>query len=183
MHRNQFINELNCYLESEFCKDSLDRENGEKILAFVKENQECFNRSLVTGHVTGSAWIIDSNKTCALLTHHAKLEKWLQLGGHADGVNNILLVAKKEGEEESGLSKIRALRNIPFDLDIHRIPQFKNIPAHFHFDARYLFMADKSEPLKRNHESKELAWVPFENIKNYTSEQSVLRLVQKTRLF
>ena len=39
-----------------------------------------------------------------LLTHHRKLDRWLQLGGHADGDRDLARVALKEAEEESGLA-------------------------------------------------------------------------------
>ncbi|GIS47576.1 MAG: hypothetical protein Ct9H90mP20_2460 [Candidatus Neomarinimicrobiota bacterium] len=35
------------------------------------------------------------------MTHHYQLNKWLQLGGHADGNENLLDVATNEAIEES----------------------------------------------------------------------------------
>jgi len=47
--------------------------------------------------------LIDSKGERVLLTHHKKLGKWLQLGGHSDGNSNMLDVALKEAKEESML--------------------------------------------------------------------------------
>ncbi len=78
----------------------------EKIYRFVDEQPTCFERSLSIGHITGSAWIVDLNRNQALLTYHRKLNKWLQLGGHADGDPNVFNVALREAQEESGLKEI-----------------------------------------------------------------------------
>lgn len=72
-----------------------------KIRAFVETHADCFCRELKIGHITGSAWILNAAHTHVLLTHHKKLNIWVQLGGHADGESNVGLVAFKEAEEES----------------------------------------------------------------------------------
>ena len=38
--------------------------------------------------------------------HHTKLDRWFQLGGHCDGEANVLAVALKEAQEESGIMDI-----------------------------------------------------------------------------
>ncbi len=70
---------------------------------FVRSNPDALLRSNLGGHLTGSAWIVDRAHIWTLLTHHRKLDKWLQLGGHADGDPDLLAVALREAEEESGL--------------------------------------------------------------------------------
>src|SRR5690606_34126770 len=66
-----------------------------------------FNRERKDGHFTASSWIVNKRRTHALLTLHKKLNRWLQLGGHADGNENLLEVALGEAREESGLSSLR----------------------------------------------------------------------------
>ena len=56
-----------------------------QLRAFVERERGCFERTTVEGHITGSAWVVDEQRTSTLLTHHRKLNRWLQLGGHADG--------------------------------------------------------------------------------------------------
>ena len=72
------------------------------MIAFVEANADCLLRSCVPGHLTGSAWIVSPDRTRTLLTHHRKLDKWLQLGGHADGDGDLLAVARREATEAIG---------------------------------------------------------------------------------
>ncbi|MCD8539049.1 MAG: hypothetical protein LRY55_04255 [Leadbetterella sp.] len=65
------------------------------------------------------------------------------------------------------------------DLDIHTIPERKEVPEHEHFDVRYLFVSDSAKPLTRNHETLALQWIPFTDIPKYTDEESVLRILEK----
>ena len=62
----------------------------------------------------------------ALLTHHRKLDRWLQLGGHADGQWHVEEVALREAREESGLARFDIVPIdgvlMPFDVDVHEIP-------------------------------------------------------------
>ena len=93
-----------------------------RVIHFVANTPDCFSRSHASGHITGSAWLLSPDGSMALLTLHRKLGKWLQLGGHADGDADILRVAMREAQEESGISGIVPVSAHIFDVDIHRIP-------------------------------------------------------------
>jgi 8-oxo-dGTP pyrophosphatase MutT (NUDIX family) len=115
-----------------------------------------------------------------LLTHHKKLGRWLQLGGHADGDSQVMRVASREAEEESGLKQLALVSREIFDIDVHLIPERGQEPAHYHYDVRFLFEADKNETLVVSEESNDLAWVPLVSIEDYSCEESILRMVRKT---
>lgn len=141
----------------------------------------CYSRSLITGHMTASAWIIDKRATAALLVHHKKLNKWLQPGGHADGEEDILAVAKKEAEEETGLKTLQLYHNLLFDIDIHLIPTHMHVKAHLHHDIRFLFIADREEEYIVSEESNELAWIPLDKLNEFTANNhSINRMLLKT---
>lgn len=148
-------------------------------LRFVEENPDCFERWLSIGHVTGSAWIINETQTSVLLMHHRKLDKWFQPGGHADGDSDILRVALKEAQEETGLETVHCLSQSIFDVDVHLIPANAKEAAHFHYDIRFLFQADSQQPLRINSESKELVWVPLSDVERYNNSNSLMRMVRK----
>ena len=149
-------------------------------ILFVEAHPDCLLRTCVPGHLTGSAWIVTADRSRTLLTHHRKLDKWLQLGGHADGDPDLLAVALREATEESGLARLRIISPQIFDLDRHWIPARKTDPAHWHFDLRFLIEADPTEPLVVTPESKDLAWVEIAAVTALNPEESMARMVRKT---
>lgn len=128
--------------------------------------------------MTASAWIMHPHHEMVLLTHHRKLDKWLQLGGHADGCTNLLHVALQEASEESGIRHFDLLMTDIFDIDIHAIPARNNEPEHFHYDVRFLLRAH-GEHYRVSEESHDLAWVSLESMRAYTNELSMLRMGDK----
>ena len=98
----------------------------DRICRLVESHADCFDRTCRPGHITGAAWILSVDRRRALLTHHRKLDRWLQLGGHADGQWHIEEVALREAREESGLTHfdIVPINGVvmPFDVDVHEIP-------------------------------------------------------------
>lgn len=138
---------------------------------FVRENLE--------GHFTGSAWLVSADGERVLLTHHRKLERWLQLGGHADGDVDLSRVALREAEEESGLTGL-SVESAPFDLDRHRIPARAQEPEHWHYDVRYVVRAGASETFEVSEESHALAWRSIREIaEDPASDESLRRMAGK----
>lgn len=149
-------------------------------IRFVETHADALLRACLTGHLTGSAWVVDATRTRTLLTHHRKLDKWLQLGGHADGDSDLLAVALREAQEESGLTRLRVVSAEIFDLDRHLIPARKSEPEHYHYDLRFMIEADPAEPLVVTNESKDLAWVEIARVTSLNPEESMARMVRKT---
>ena len=147
---------------------------------FVKTHPDCFRRELEVGHITGAAWILDKSGTRALLTHHRKLDLWLQLGGHVDGNPDVLTAAAREAFEESGIASLQPVSPEIFDLDIHPIPARGGEPEHFHYDARFLFRVTDCEDFIVSDESHDLAWAQLEKLGDYTDEESIHRMAAKT---
>lgn len=178
MRRNDLVKCLAAYQtnypeEQRFVQD---------FLILLNNEADCFNRSLKTGHLTGSSWIVNHSKDKALLTLHRKLDRWLQLGGHADGEENMINVSTKEAREECGLSSLVLLSERIFDIDIHTIPENAREARHYHYDIRYIFEADEREPLTVSKESKQLKWVPLKALSTYTKQnRSILRMAEKTQ--
>lgn len=151
----------------------------ERTTSFVREYETFYSRDLLVGHLTGSAWIVDETLSHALLLHHGKLNKWLQPGGHIEDDADLLAAALREAQEETGVN-VRPHSPAIFDVDVHEIPARSHEPAHFHYDIRFLLVADRTAPLLVTSESKDLAWVALEKIETLTQEESVLRMVRKT---
>ncbi|MEI2429311.1 NUDIX hydrolase [Lysobacter yananisis] len=138
-----------------------------------------FRRERLAGHFTGSAWLVDRAGARVLLTHHRKLGRWLQLGGHADGDRDLAAVALKEAEEESGLTGLSVEPEL-FDLDRHWIPERGDVPGHWHYDLRYVVRAGDSEAFVVGEESLALAWREIDAVlADPDSDDSMRRLARK----
>ncbi len=179
MSKERLISQVKAY------STSFPEESGfvPRFISLLNNFPNCFDRSLVSGHITGSAWVVSKDMTQVVLLHHSKLRRWLQPGGHADGEEEIAKVVAKELQEETGLTDYRWLdEGRIFDLDIHLIPERSNEKAHFHFDIRLAAIADGSQSIVRNSESKEVKWVSLDSITPASGfEQSILRMVEKTK--
>jgi len=152
----------------------------DETVALVGAHPDCLLRTCMPGHLTGSAWIVSADRRRTLLTHHRKLGKWLQLGGHADGDPDLLSVALREAREESGLQGLRVVRTRIFDLDRHWIPPHGGEGGHWHHDLRFMLEADADEPLSVSQESRALAWVEVDGVLALNPEESMARMVRKT---
>jgi 8-oxo-dGTP pyrophosphatase MutT (NUDIX family) len=147
---------------------------------FLAGNAPVFLRANLHGHFTGSAWLVSADGARVLLTHHRKLGRWLQLGGHADGDEDLARVALREAEEESGLSDLVIADPHIFDIDRHWIPARADEPGHWHYDVRFVVRATGSEDFAISAESLELAWLAVESIASDSdTDVSLRRMAQK----
>ncbi len=177
MHRYDLLHQLEIYgATSLITRDEIAVLD--PFLDFIRKNIACFERSN-KGHVTGSVWIVNHDLSQVLLTHHKKLGIWIQLGGHADGDPDIRQVALKEAREESGIEEFTFLLPGIFDIDIHPIPN----ACEYHYDVRYLLQAPEGAQFLVSDESHALAWVEREKIADYSTKQSLLRMMHKLNKF
>mgnify|MGYP001113254510 CR=1 FL=1 len=65
-------------------------------------------------------------------------------------------------------------------LDIHQIPQYKDIPPHFHYDVRYIFKSRMdTDKIVVSKESKDVAWISIDEVLNKNNEASIKRMLIK----
>ena len=166
----------------------------ERFTALISAWPRCLERSYMPGHITASGWVVHAPSAVVLLTHHRKLDRWLQLGGHADGQRNVVGVARREVEEESGITRFSLWNDrehdlreddatipTPCDIDIHEIPSHKGVPAHLHYDVRFAFLVAERETPVVSDESHDVAWIALDRLEEYTDEESMLRMRRKWR--
>ena len=178
-HQQQLLTLLNPYQPI----DQTEANHHQRIQSFVTQTPACTSRQTLSGHVTASAWILSPDANAALLTHHRKLNRWLQPGGHIDPDDTtIQAAALREAREESSIPNLRLLDENLFDLDVHIIPARKTEPEHFHYDVRFVFQSSTHDFIV-SEESNKLAWVELDEISELVNDQSVLRMVQKSTSF
>lgn len=56
-------------------------------------------------HFSSSAWVVNPTYDKVLMVYHNIYQSYSWTGGHADGCANLLLVAQKELEEETGIKE------------------------------------------------------------------------------
>lgn len=179
MHRRNTLSKLDSYL----VRFPGESETTSRMIEFINTHSDCFERALSIGHMTGSALLLDETLERTLLTHHRKLDRWLQPGGHADGESDITSVCMREAKEESGLAKIELVSDALLDIDIHLIPARGDEPEHYHYDCRFLLRCLGDDAYVVSEESHDLAWIKLPDIHEYTDEESINRMVDKTTRF
>lgn len=135
---------------------------------------DLFARTSMSGHVTGSAFVVDPRRDVILMVHHATLDRWFQPGGHVDAGESPKDGAAREAWEETGLQRFAPSdwagdAALPLDIDPHMIPANprRGERQHYHFDFRYLFTADSTQKLAaQDAEVKEARWVPVDSLPN-----------------
>lgn len=150
---------------------------------------DLFARSSMSGHVTGSAFVVDWERDLILLVHHATLDRWLQPGGHVDAGESPKDGAAREAWEETGLQRFvpsdwSSDPTLPLDIDPHMIPANarRGERQHYHFDFRYLFLANSAQPLKAQEgEVKSVRWWDIDSLPANDSDPVWKLVVAKLR--
>jgi len=181
MHRTHLVTMLERYQR----RYPADAARVDQMIQFVEGHADCFLRSCMPGHITGAAWLVSADGARCVLTHHRKLNCWLQPGGHADGEPEVHRVALREAQEESGMWDLQLAdcggTIEPLDIDIHTIPRYGVEPEHLHYDVRFLVIAADGQEPRASPESHEVRWFTDEELRDLVSDESVLRMARRAR--
>lgn len=153
-----------------------DDDLGDRYRALIDAHTDACVRTCRPGHLTGSALVVDSTGANTLLMLHAKFDRWLQPGGHADGNANLAAVALREATEETGIENLRIWPQ-PLHLDIHEVDP-PGEDAHLHYDVRFLVQAPADAQPQGNHESRGLRWVPLDGLAPLGCDPGLVRLAE-----
>ncbi|MFD0683074.1 NUDIX hydrolase [Actinomadura fibrosa] len=125
-------------------------------------------RECAAGHITASTAVLDASRSRVLLTLHAKLKAWLQLGGHCEpGDATLAAAALREATEESGIAGLRLLPE-PVQLDRHAVPCHPQ--GSWHLDVQYVAIAPEGARHAVSDESDDLAWFPVSDLPEPTDD-------------
>lgn len=154
-------------------QEQLDKET---MLYFLYTNPDAFDRENTIAHMSASAFIVNSSFDKVLFAYHNIYHSWAWLGGHADGDRDLLHVALKEVNEESGIFHVKPLLEKPFSIEILTVAGYeknhKYVNSHLHMNVTYLLIAEESDVLTINErENKGIMWIPISQLEEYVSEK------------
>ena len=156
--------------------DPAAEEHRRTILDFIDAHDDALHRSCRTGHLTGSALVVDADGRRVVVLHHRKLDRWLQPGGHCDGDANLAAVALREATEETGIDGLQVLP-VAVDLDVHEVAPPDDGP-HLHLDVRYLVHAPPGAEPAGNHESNDIRWASLDELAGLDLDEGTWRMVR-----
>lgn len=135
-------------------------------------------------HFTASAWVVTPDRSRVLMIYHNIYQSWAWTGGHADGEADLLAVALREVQEESGLQTLRPVSPKIFSLEIlgvdAHVKRGRHVSCHLHLNLTYLIEASEDEPLRmKPDENSGVAWVPAEQVEQRSSEPEMRVVYRK----
>ncbi len=145
---------------------------------------DILHRTTLNAHLTASALVVNKERTKCLCVHHNIFNSWTFSGGHADGDDDMLYVAKKELEEETSLKNYKLLLNEPLSIESIGIQghfkRGKYVPSHQHLNFTYLFEADEKEVIKvLESENSNVGWLTFEELYEKSIEPHMIVFFKK----
>lgn len=179
--REKLINDIEAY-----CPVN-EQEAADKqiLLKALKSQDDIFLRSNLEAHFTASAWVVNRSGDKVLMVYHKIYDSWSWLGGHADGETDLLSVAIREVQEESGLKTVYPVTQDIYSLEALTVDghfkKGKYVSSHIHLNVTYLLQADDSEPLCiKEDENSGVAWfTPQEALARSTEPWFVANIYQK----
>lgn len=146
--------------------DNEEEEIKKNILKYMDKYSDVLTRNNDKCHFTSSGIVLNKERTKVLMVFHNIYNSWIVPGGHADGDSDLLHVALKEVEEETGQKATVLDKNI-FQLSISPIEghmkRGKYVEPHYHLEVLYLLEADDTIPLVyREDESQGVKWATID---------------------
>ncbi len=161
-----------------------EKKDKEAAIRCIETFSDVLTRDNEIAHITSSAFVVNKRRNKVLMVHHNIFNAWSWTGGHADGEEDLLLVAVKEVREETGVKNIHVVSNDIFALDIIPVHghtrKDKYVSSHLHISVAYLIEADEGEPLiVKPDENSGVRWIPFQEIDTYCDEPHMKRIYKK----
>jgi len=161
-----------------------EKKDQEILLKYINTFDDVLTRANEFAHFTSSAIVLNKDRTKALMIYHNIYDSWGWPGGHADGEEDLLTVATREVQEETGVKTLKALSEEIFLLDtlpvIGHFKRGKYVPAHIHLSIAYLIEADEFEELRiKEDENSGVKWISLEEIVETSTEPYMKVVYQK----
>ena len=153
--------------------------------------EEILTREALAAHITSSAFVMSPDLQWVLMVWHNIYQSWAWTGGHADGERDLLAVAIREAEEETGVRGLVPLREEPLSIEALTVCQHqkqgKEVAAHLHLNVSFVLLAAREGQVlaAKPDENSGVAWLPAEELDRWCNEAEMLpvyrRLIQRAR--
>lgn len=179
--REKLINDLINYAPV----NEQEQADRQMILSALKEENDIFFRTNLARHMTASAWVVNKRFDRVLMVFHKIYNSWSWLGGHADGDEDLLAVAIREVQEESGIQSVVPVSRDIFSVEALTVDGHEKkghyVSSHLHLNVTYLLMADDTEDLTiKEDENSGVSWfTPEEALQKSTEPWFVERIYKK----
>lgn len=163
--------------------DERQRQNKEKILKMIEENDRILYRDSLEYHFSSSGFIMDETLEYCLMIYHNIYKSFAWTGGHNDGEDDMLKVAVREAQEETGISKILKVSSL-LRLDIlpveAHIKNGKPVKEHNHINGTYILIADRNEAIRiKPDENSDVKWIKIDDLDDCIQEKDMLVLYKE----
>lgn len=154
------------------------------MIRFLSEQSDALTRDNGIAHLTVSAWILNQQHNRVLMAYHNIYNSWSWTGGHADGDQDLLAIAIREAQEETGIKTIKPLIPNLFSLEIlcvdGHIKHGRYVGSHLHLNVTYLLEANDEEPLTvKPDENKQVGWFSLEEALSAPNEVWMVNMVYR----
>lgn len=154
--------------------------SADRISEFVVGNHNPLDRSCGPAHLTASCVVFSPDFTHVLLTHHAKGKFWVQFGGHIEPSDaTVREAALREALEESGVSHLEWLSQVPIDVHSHDLPGAFGACS-THHDVVFGGVLDRAAHTHVSAESLDVRWFPLTDLPDSIVSDLPHRLPQLT---
>ena len=89
-----------------------------KVIKMLLASQsDIFTRENLVAHMSASSWLLNRAHDKVLMIYHNIYDSWAWTGGHADGERDLLAVAVREAQEETGVTDIHPVSSDIFSVE------------------------------------------------------------------
>lgn len=154
------------------------------IIEFIKRNPDALNRDNLVAHITSSSIVVNEKMDKVLFAYHNIYDSWGWLGGHNDDNPDLLQVALKEAQEETGIQNVRPFNDKIMMIDIiyveNHIKHGKYVSDHLHLNATYLLIANDQDDLTvKPDENQGVKWFNIDDVLHHITEPRMEPIYQK----
>lgn len=154
------------------------------MLQLLKTQPDIFTRENEVAHFTASSWLLNREHTKVLMIYHNIYHSWAWTGGHADGEEDLLAVAIREAQEETGVKEIQTVDDAIFSIETLTVDGHEKrgryVPSHLHLNVTYLLEADEAEVLRiKPDENSGVKWFSLEEALEACSEPWMVERIYK----